>query len=329
MKQPSTFKFFKMTACNHFLFVLLALFCFGNSQLKAQDVQATISADTNAILIGNQFRMTLELKHPANVTAQWPNIPDTFSLMEVVQRSPIDTIQGASGNSITNSQHFVITSFDSGYHVIPPFTFNYKLSGDTTTYSSETEPLLITVTSIPVDTTRAIKDLKGQVHISFSWVELLPYLGILLLAVLAGFLVYRYLENRKRKVVAPVIAEVKRPAHEIALEALKELDERKLWQQGNYKAYYTGLSDITRTFIENRWSVAAMEMTTDEILHLTIIANQIPDNFTQVKYLLELADLVKFAKVIPIANDNEQSMRAAIAFVNGNISGNLKPEDAS
>lgn len=329
MKQPSIFNFFKMTACNHFLIVLLALFCFGNSQLKAQDVQATISADTNAILIGNQFRMTLELKHPANVTAQWPNIPDTFALMEVVQRSPIDTIPGSSGNSITNSQHFVITSFDSGYHVIPPFTFNYKLSGDTTTFSTETEPLLITVTSIPVDTTRAIKDLKGQVHISFSWIELLPYLGILLLAVLAGYLVYRYLEKRKQKVVAPVIAEVKRPAHEIALEALKELDERKLWQQGNYKAYYTGLSDITRTFIENRWSIAAMEMTTDEILHLTIIANQIPENFAQVKYLLELADLVKFAKVLPIANDNEQSMRAAIAFVNGNISENFKPEDAS
>lgn len=329
MKQPSLIKLFKMTACNHFLIVLLGIFCLGNTHAKAQEVQATISADTNAIVIGNQFRMTLEFKHPANVTAQWPIIPDTFSLMEIVTRSPVDTLVNASGNTITNSQHFVITSFDSGYHVIPPFSINYKLSGDTTTFSAETEPLLITVSSIPVDTTRAIKDLKGQVHISFSWIEILPYLGILLLAVLAGFLVYRYLETRKRKVAAPVIPTIKRPAHEIALEALKELDESKLWQQGNYKAYYTGLSDITRTFIENRWSVAAMEMTTDEILHLTIIANQIPENYSQVKYLLELADLVKFAKVIPVANDNEQSMRAAISFVNGNSSANLKPEDPS
>jgi acetolactate synthase small subunit len=96
------------------------------------------------------------------------------------------------------------------------------------------------------------------------------------------------------------------------------LEDAKLWQQGNYKAYYTGLSDITRTFIQNRWSVAAMEMTTDEILRMQIIAAQSPDVLNQLKNMLELADLVKFAKAIPVLHENEQSIRSAVAFVKAN-----------
>ena len=57
-----------------------------------------------------------------------------------------------------------------------------------------------------------------------------------------------------------------RPAHEIALEELNKLDAEKIWQQGNFKSYHTSLTDIIRMFIEHRWQVNAMELTTDEIL---------------------------------------------------------------
>lgn len=283
-----------------------------------QDITATLGSDTTTILIGDQFILSLELTHPKGTSIPWIQIPDTFSNLEIVQRMPIDTISPAGAEKLSRRQNFVVTSFDSGFHVVPPFTFNYTVGSDTTLQHVETEPLLITVQTVQVDTTRAIRDIKGQVNIPFSWQDLLPYLFGIIIAGIIGFLVYYFLKKRKSKIVVEEVKIPARPAHEIALEALKALDESKLWQQGNYKGYYTALTDICRTFIENRWSVAAMEMTTDEILRLKIISDQSPEQISGLRYLLELADLVKFAKATPIAHEHEQSMKNAVSFVNAN-----------
>ncbi len=146
----------------------------------------------------------------------------------------------------------------------------------------------------------------------------MPYAGGALLVGLIFLLVYLLVKKFRTKKVQPVIQVPKRPAHEIAFEALQKLEDSKLWQQGNYKAYFTGLSDISRMFIENRWSVAAMEMTTDEILRMKLISAQDIEVFNQLKNLLELADLVKFAKAIPVMHENEQAMKQARAFVSAN-----------
>jgi len=298
------------------LFIALTFLVTGNS--FAQNITATASVDTTAIQIGGQFILSLEVNHPADIKIEWPAVPDTFALFELVQQVPADTSENKSDKSVTNRQHFKITSFDSGYHVIPPFEFLYRLKGDTTFQKAETRPILINVQSIAVDTTKAIKDIKGNVVIPFSWQDALPYAGSALLAGLVFLLIYFLFKKYRHKKQTPVIQVPKRPAHEIAIEALEQLDASKLWQQGNYKGYFTGLSDITRMFIQNRWSVNAMEMTTDEILRLRIISGQDQMVFDQLKQMLELADLVKFAKVIPVHHENEISMKQAFAFVKAN-----------
>lgn len=298
--------------------IFIAIFFFLPNDSPAQKINAIATVDTNTILIGGQFALSFEINHPADVRVEWPAVPDTFALFELVSQVPVDTIVNSGDKSITSRRHFKITSFDSGYHVIPPFAFLYRLKGDTALQKAETEPILITVQTIPVDTTRAIKDIKGNVVIPFSWQDALPYVGGVLLVGLIMLLVYYLIKKFRAKKVQPVIRVPKRPAHEIALEDLQKLEASKLWQQGNYKAYFTGLSDITRMFIENRWSVAAMEMTTDEILRMKIISGQDPAVLNQVKNLLELADLVKFAKVVPVLHENEMSMKQAVAFINAN-----------
>jgi len=57
-----------------------------------------------------------------------------------------------------------------------------------------------------------------------------------------------------------------RPAHEIAFEQLALLKEKKLWQQGLIKQYYSEATEIFRRYLENRYAMQAMEETTDEIL---------------------------------------------------------------
>jgi len=295
------------------------LCCFMPLFSYSQEVNIKASLDTNTIVIGGQLTMSIEINHPANIKAGWPDVADTFSLMEVISRSSIDTIINHEQNTITVRQKFVLTSFDSGFHVIPPWVFSYVAAGDTADYSAESRPLLITVQSVQVDLAESIKDIKGQVNMPYTWQDALPYLfGILLLAI-TGWLLYRYFKNRKKGVVKQEVLAPARPAHEIALEQLHELEAAKLWQQGNYKSYYTALSDITRTYIENRWQVNAMEMTTDEILHLAFIRNQPQQVYVDLKYFLEISDLVKFAKLIPVGSENELCMKNAMAFVKANI----------
>jgi hypothetical protein len=93
------------------------------------------------------------------------------------------------------------------------------------------------------------------------------------------------------------------------------LREEKLWQKGDFKSYHTRLTDIIRLYLWHRYDVNAMEMTTDEIISNHSIKQLDQESFSKLKYMLELADFVKFAKVIPVANENEQSLSNAFDFV--------------
>jgi hypothetical protein len=133
------------------------------------------------------------------------------------------------------------------------------------------------------------------------------------LAVLAS-LIYMFTRLR-RKTKEEKIELPKEPAHVIAIRALEELHNRKLWQNHKYKEYYTILSDILREYLFRRYGVAAMEMTTDEIVvalrELVLTDKQRGD----VAELLRESDLVKFAKHIPEEDSPEASYYKVYYFV--------------
>ena len=98
---------------------------------------------------------------------------------------------------------------------------------------------------------------------------------------------------------------------------MEEIKNKKLWQEGKFKEYHTLISDALRAYIENRYGVAAMELTSDEIFK--IMNSQVIDGISKEKLrqVLTLADYVKFAKVIPIDVENEMSLGNAFDFING------------
>lgn len=290
------------------------LLIFSNSY--SQNFTATAKIDNNVILIGKQVKLTLELSHPKNQKIVWTELPDTISKIEIIEKSKIDTVLSFDSVSIINRQQLTLTCFDSGYYVIPPFRFIDVSNPDTLTNFAETQPLLLTVNTLPVDTTKAIKDIKAPVSVPITWQDILPWLIGCLLGIGLILAIYFIYKKYKKKPVIVEREKPKRPAHEIALEELKKLEEEKLWQQGNFKFYHTRLTDIIRAYLWHRYDVNAMEMTTDEILnsHSIKLLNQ--EVFSKLKYMLELADFVKFAKVIPIVNENEQCMANAYDFIN-------------
>lgn len=300
---------------------LLLITCVGN--VSAQDVKVSASIDSNSIVIGQQTRLRLKLQFndPKKIKVAFPEVQDTLRKeIEVVAKSDLDTLPSNKEQfKFTLYQDLFITSFDSGYWAIPPFRFNANLND---TNSLFTEPLLLQVSTIAVDTTQAIKDIKAPYEVDYTWVDWLKdnmyvVYGALIVLVLIIIVILLIRYFRKVPPTVIVVEAPKIPAHVIALEKIEKLKSEKLWQEGKLKLYHSELTDILREYIENRFKIPAMEQTTDEILFG--FRNVAIDNesMSKLKQVLLLADLVKFAKEHPLPNENELSMSNAVDFING------------
>lgn len=292
-----------------------ALLLISYSFSSGQDVKVTAKIDTTQIRIGEQFGMNLSVTAPVGTKLFFPLIPDTIKKLEVVKRSAIDTIKSPDGKQNTLQQKITFTSFDSGFYVIEPIPFYFQKAGRSDTDSVSTEAQLIAVRTIQVDTTKEIKDIKAPLDVPFTFREALPYIigGLVLIALMIAIIVT--IQRMKKKPVEVKIKVPLRPAHEIALEELKKTEAEKLWQQGFFKKYHSSVSDIIRMYIEHRFSINAMEFTTDETLQ-HFRGNLVNEGAKEkLKYLLQLADMVKFAKAQPLAHENEQSLSNAYSFI--------------
>ncbi|MBA4311475.1 MAG: hypothetical protein C0417_02480 [Chlorobiaceae bacterium] len=288
-------------------FIILSnLFCY------SQDVRATAKVDSNHIMIGDWFKLHIEVEHPSNVTLSIPPLPDSLNGFEIVKRE--EPVIKQIDQRTQKIQDFIVTSFDSGIHIIPAIVVHYTRAGDTTKYLIETSPIIMNVGTVAVDTSQDIKDVKPPLSVPITFADILPYL-LVLIGVGGVIWLTRYV-IRKRKRGEPLIPEApSRPANELAIEALRSLESEKLWQRGKLKDFHSQLTDIVRLYIERRFKILAMESTTDEILDAfgkETIKNNSKD---ELKEILIRADLVKFAKFQPVAEENEKSLALGYKFV--------------
>ena len=301
------------------LLVLVLLIMSLTSPVISQTVQATAKVDTAAIAIGQQVWLHLDLTVPKRAKVIWPLLKDSLSShIEIVGKTPVDTT--VQGEYMHYSQRLTITSFDSGYQTIPPFHIIYRFGSDTAMLHAFSQAIAFKVQTIKVDTTRAIRDIKGPMAAPFTFAEMIPWLlaALVLAAVIA--LLWYYLRQRKNNL--PFITlprKPKLPAYQLALESLEELRKRKIWQSGRIKEYYSNLTDILRLYIGEQFGIAAVEMTTDEILMAFADKNGGAELLDRLKQILLTADLAKFAKAQPMAAENELSLQNAVEFVKETI----------
>ena len=288
--------------------------------ILAQGQVPSASLDTAVLRIGEQVELLLAIDLPTDAPQSmivWPVIGDTLtSHLEVIRKSPVDSVQDAAGLHMT--QRILLTSFDTGHWAIPPIAF--VVSGS----PRETRPMLIEVRSVALDDPKVQRPAKTIYEVPFSighWirvhlVELLAGLGALVLIIAGLFYVTR---QRKTMPVAFVEAPPE-PVHLRTLRALRELDASRLWQQGEHKAYHSRITDLLRSYIEERYQVPAMESSTDELLQELRVSPLNSEQRTHLENMLRLADLVKFAKAKPTPAENEQMMVGAIRFVEATLS---------
>jgi hypothetical protein len=297
-----------------FNYTLLALVWVCGSA-SAQNIQVDARLKDYTIKLGDQTKLFLVVTQPAKAHVDFPKLGDTITnTVQVVSSGKADTVADPKNKSqITVTQSYVITSFDAGVHTMP--AFNFTANGGTL----KTGELTIQVQAVKVDTTKAIYDIKQPIMVSYTiwdwlhdhWVWIV--IGLLVIGAVVG-LGY-YLGNKKAK--QPVV-EVKKPvipAHIVAIEKLKALQAKKLWQDGEIKLYYIELTDILREYLEKRYDIKTYEKTTDEIIAALRSTELNDDNRTKLQRLLVTADLVKFAKEQPTPHDNEEALERSLDFV--------------
>ncbi|MBR4524877.1 MAG: hypothetical protein IKP15_04945 [Bacteroidales bacterium] len=176
------------------------------------------------------------------------------------------------------------------------------------------EGLDMEVKTMPVDTaTFQIHDIKGQIRYPLTFQETLPWIGgVLLLAALVALLVWWL---RRRSSAAAAEAH-KDPAYIVALRELDKWRGDKFWAPEKQKAYYSGITDALKTYIEDRFGVDAPEMTTAELFDALKGAEDLPaDLREELRGVFECADFVKFAKHVASDEDNARALPTAVRFV--------------
>lgn len=292
------------------------------SSLKSQ-IRVNAVLDSSKIRIGEQVKLDVYLTYDANaqknLKVDWPSFEDTITgKVEIVSRTVIDsTIPDKNNPSIIQQhQQYIVTAFDSGYFAIPPFKF--FVNGDTVN-PVLTEALFLEVNTVQVDTSAAkVKDIKAPFDEPFDWKWYLPMVywsgAAILLVALIVFIILK-LTKKKPEVIVERKPDV--PPHILALSQLEKVKEEAIWKEGKTKEYYSAISDSVRLYIEGRFGIQALELTTDEIVRA--FKSQVVDAASKEKLqqMLVLSDFVKFAKQIPIEQEHAIALQNAFDFVNG------------
>ena len=297
------------------LFVLaLAL---GSLTSRAQDdgtLRSRLSRDS--ILIGDQIEWTIDLQLAPGEGARVSKPGETpVPGVEALGEMSLDTLSQKKG--VLNLRgRIILTSFDSGSYVLPPlYVLLARADGtiDTLEYAGPT----LAVNTIPIDTaTFQPYDIKGQIRYPLTFKEVIPWVGLALLAAALIWLLVRWIRLRRQNrdfFGKPV---VKDPPHIVALRSLEKTRSQKLWQTGKQKQFYTQVTDALRQYIAARYEVPALEQTSAEMFQDLEDKAIDPALTDSLKDLFTTADFVKFAKHAATDQENENAIPTAVRFVN-------------
>ena len=275
-------------------------------------IVVSASIDSTMLMLGDQTDLHLQVTHEASEQVQLPAFGESLQDgIEIVDKSAVDTVKLSDGRTQL-TQTLILTSFKDSLFSIEPIAIT---SGEDTFW---TDPLALNVVQpFEVDSSLAITDIKDIERAPIWWWGIIRWIllaiGVFGLIYLAFWLWNKY--HKAYEAEEPVDPELLRPADEVALEKLDEIKAAKIWKDGKVKEYQTELTDVVREYIGRRFEVHSTEKTSDETLReMKPLIDK--DLYARLKSMLQLADLVKFAKWHTTPDENEQALTTAYDFVN-------------
>ena len=284
--------------------------------LKAQNISVSATTDTTTYKVGDYIKYQIEVKHDKVISVNMPLVKHSIKVLEYIQTLPSE--RNETDTQVIERYNFIFSKYDSAKVTIPAITLEYITGRTISKKLIRTNPVTITIRTLPVNAQEDIRDVKDPLKLPLNWLLISAIAVIVLL--LLGLLYYLYKRYKNKKALKEnILPEIKIPPYEIALAHLHELEEKKLWQNGFVKQYHSEVTEIVRQYFEERFNFRALEMTSAEILGVLSymeegkIIVQTSDNF------FSNADLVKFAKFEPMPKVNDAMMNQAYEIVNQTI----------
>ncbi len=281
----------------------------------AQNVAISASTGKTSYLVGDYIHYKIEVEHAKGITIVTPSITDSLKNVLLIQMLKPVTVK-KSGN-VTTTFEYVLSGYDSASVSIPPVPVLYRVAGDTAVSTITTNPVAFRINLLKVIPQAGIKDVKSPFKIPLNWLWILLWVVIGIVVVTAVYYLYRRKKRNQPLPFVPVAPKLL--PHEIALKGLKELDNQRLWQKGLIKDYHSAITEIIRRYFEERFSMPALELTTSETIDLLRKRQGTEPILELTRDFLSNADLVKFAKYVPLDNVNSEMMNQAYEIVNRTI----------
>lgn len=278
--------------------------------LYAQEVK--VETNTKNIKIGEQIQYKVSVETPADTPVFFPE-GQTFAPLEMVKTRAADTLR--DGGKYRLVKEYYLTQFDEGKYTIP----SQKIRINNKDYF--TDSLLVEVHTVAIDTLKQpLYDIKPIQEVkkpftSYGWI--LTIIAAVLLLLIVAFVYFVFIRKKKFPFLQ---IQKKLPPFDRAIQDLKELQNSKYLIQSQHKEYYTRLTDIVKAYLEEEVHILAKESTTDELLtKINLLQekgklNLNQETITNLKRVLQTADLVKFAKNKP-SDDNAEYDRETIENV--------------
>jgi hypothetical protein len=282
-------------------------------QALAQPATIETVLDSHKIILGRYAELKFVVTKNTNDKLIFPSFSDTlFDGIEIAGNPTIDSLS-LNDNKEKIEQKLSITAYEQGMRYIPQMPFIIKsVTGYDTIYSASS---YLQVEGVKIDSAGVIRDIKDVEWVRPTFRDFFPLILVIAAVVLFIFL-FRYFRKRSKKKLQIEPVKISEPPYITALKELDKLKAQKLWQQKQLKEYYSKLTAIIRTYIEQQYGIKAMEETTAEIAR--DIKNAGLDdkmNMSELQALLNLADLVKFARGDAQPEENVAHLESAYDFV--------------
>ena len=293
-----------------FVWVLFSL-----SFVNAQNISVSATTDTTIYKVGDFIKYQIEITHEKGIVVYLPSVKDSIKTLDFIQALPAE--KNEANNKVIERYRFIFSKYDSAQVTIPSVTIAYT-EWNSVKKNIKTNPITITVRTLPVNTQEDIRDIKEPLKLPLNWLLIGLVVFLIFALLVAAYFIYRYYK-KKNALKENIKPEVKIPPHEVALAKLAELEKKKLWQNGLVKQFHSEVTEIVRQYFEDRFNFRALEMTSAEILAVLSYMEDGKKISGTSENFFSNADLVKFAKFEPMPKINEEMMKQAYEIVNQTI----------
>lgn len=275
----------------------------------------------DSILIADQIEYGFRLDSvKAGTAISLPDFsPASNDTLTLVSNWRLDTLKIRGSRRKPASRLFdirarvVLAPFEEGKYQLPsiPVRREYGNMVDTLVF----EGIELDVKTMPVDTaTFEIHDIKGQMKYPLTFAEVAPWLALAWLIAVIVIVIVCIVNIRASRVKQA--EKPQDPAHILALRELDKFRGDKFWAADKQKHFYSGVTDVLKVYMEDRFGIDAPEMTTAELFDALKKEDALtPELYGEMKDLFETADFVKFAKLTVSDGDNAKVLPLAVRFV--------------